>query len=212
VSARTERWLSRADRLEDYWRDFAFLGLTETLHLGRGIEAEVQLLSLRMFVQLCAVKSPFLVGGEINPGDVAILLWRLTPAYDPRNKKARHQFIRSIAKAPFQTAKRVCDRYLDRMLIDRPPTTGKKSVRMDTSFAASMVHTLAANYGWSDEMILDLPMPRLFQYMRKIHRSINEDLAHFNPIRDKFAQSITAKILLNRKLQREANNHAKAIS
>jgi hypothetical protein len=209
VSARTERWLARADRLEDYWRDFAFLGLTEELNIG-GHKIEVQLLTLRMFIQLEAVRSPFLVGGKgIGPEDIAILLWRLSPIYETRkqNKNARKKFMRSIAKLPFQLALRACDRYLDRMLIDHPPAMGKKTGRkIDTSFAATVIHQIASAYGWSDELILDLPIPRIFQYMRKIHRANNDELAYFNPIRDKMKKRIMSKILETRKAQRESFN------
>lgn len=214
MSARTERWLARADRLEDHWRHFAFLGLTDTLHITGGHEIEVRLLTLRMFVQLCAVRSPFLIGRRnVEAEDIAILLWRLSPRYDMRDDKrwlwlrfrrrdARKEFMRSIQKFPFRATLRACNRYLDRMLIDAPPSSDTKTrVQIDTSFAATMVHQIAQNYGWSDDQILDLPIPRLFQYMRKIHRNIDNDLAYFNPIRDKFVHRIMDKILATRKAQ-----------
>ena len=49
----------RADRIEDYWRDFAFLGIDETLRIAGGYKIEVRPLTLRIFIQLCAVRSPF---------------------------------------------------------------------------------------------------------------------------------------------------------
>jgi hypothetical protein len=199
--------LARADRLEKYWRDFAFLGLPEELNIA-GQKVVVRLLTLRMFVQLCAVNSPFFVGGRIGPEHVLQILWRLSPKYDTRlgNPSARQQFIESIALLPYAATLRAVNRYLDRMLIDKPPTIAKKNgVRPDTSFAASAIHQLASAYGWSDEQILDLPMPRVFQYMRKIHREANHDLAYFNPIRDRFVKKITSKVLAARKEKRNVD-------
>src|SRR5439155_5373159 len=79
------RAAQRGDRLEDYWRDYAFLGLNDELIIPvAGTKArriEVRQLTLRMFIQLCAVRSPFLVGGSVGPQHVAQILWRLSPQY-----------------------------------------------------------------------------------------------------------------------------------
>ena len=40
----TQNWFARADRLEDYWRDYAFLGLNEELSFPGGRKIEVRLL------------------------------------------------------------------------------------------------------------------------------------------------------------------------
>jgi len=204
----TDGWFSRAERLEDYWRDFAFLGLTEELRFGSKRKIEVRQLTLRMFIQLCAVRSPFLVGGNVGPEHVAQILWRLSPDYDRRaSTDARKEFVASISDLPFRTSVRSITRFLDRMLIDRPPGSSKSNCQKpDTSFAASMVHQLAISYGWSDDAILDLPMPRLFQYLRKIHRSNDPELAYFNPLRDRFVNYVTDKVIETRKAERATTN------
>src|SRR5439155_20425435 len=100
---------------------------------------------------------------------------------------------------------RPLSRYLDRMLIDKPPGNAgpnSKSKKPDSSFAASAIHQLASAYGWSDELILDLPTPRLFQYMRKIHRASDPDLPYFNPLRDRVVKLITDKVLAAREAKR----------
>ncbi len=194
---------NRADRLEDYWRNFAFLGLNEELRFFGGHKVEVRLLTLRMFIQLCAVRSPFLVGGRVGPEHVAQILWRLSPAYDTRtsNPEARRQFVESIAAIPFKSSVRNIGRYIDRMLIDKPPQPAGKLVKgkADTSFAASMVHRLAGEYGWSGEEILELPMPRIFQYLRRIQRENDPKSALWNPIRDRFV----ARWMMKRRQARE---------
>ncbi len=187
---------NRADRLEDFWRDFAFLGLTCYLRMAGRHEVEVRLLTLRMFVQLCAVRSPFLTGGRVGPEHVAQILWRLSPAYDTRttDSHARITFVQSIAGLPFVSAVRAINRFLDRMLIDRPPHQAKQSKeKSDTSFAASIIHSLSVNYGWSGEEILDLPIPRIFQYLRRIQREREPEAALWNPMRDRFLARYMAK-------------------
>jgi hypothetical protein len=196
------RAAQRGDRLDDYWRDFAFLGLNEELRIPGGRTIEVRQLTLRMFVQLCAVRSPFLVGGGVGPQHVAQILWRLSPKYDLRanDPEARKKFVASIADLPFRATTRAIARYLDRMLIDKPPQPARSNdSKSDTSFAASMIHHFAKEYGWNDEEILDLPMPRLFQYLRKIQRSHDPELSFWNPLRDRFTKKVTDKYLAKRR-------------
>lgn len=192
--------IARADRLEDYWREFAFLGLTQTLRFGEKKCLEVHLLTLRMFIQLCAVRSPFLVGGAILPQHVAQILWRLSPEYDARDREKRAQFVGEIRTIAFLRAVRVIHRYIERMLIDRPASSSKNDgSKSDTSAAAALVHALASAYGWSDDQVLDLPMPRLFQYLRRIERArtmeAGNEIPTFNPLRDKLAKRVTDKFL-----------------
>jgi hypothetical protein len=187
------RAIERADRIEDYWRDFAFLGLDEELRIAGGHKIQVRMLTLRMFVQLCAVRSPFLVGGDIKPEHIVQILWRLNPSYDPRNRKARVQFIESIAMIPFQSSVRAICRFLDRMLIDKPATSCKDNgSKSDVSFAGSLIHLLASSYGWSADQVLDLPMPVLFQFLRCIQRANDPDMIPFNPLRDRFGARVAS--------------------
>ena len=56
---------------EREYREYAFLGVAREI---RGVPVNV--MTLRMFTQLCHVKSPFLVGGQISAAHVAQFLWR----------------------------------------------------------------------------------------------------------------------------------------
>jgi len=189
---------ARADRLEDYWRDYAFLGLYEQLRIAGGRRVQVRQLTLRMFVQLCAYHSPFMVGGVVGPEHVAQILWRLSDEYETRktDPDARKKYLATIADLPFKSSVRAIKRFVDRMFADRPPSSmSSNGAKSDTSFAASIVHALAKTYGWNDEEILDLAMPRIFQYLRKIRRDADPDLPYFNPLRDRFTKRITDKYL-----------------
>ena len=197
-----EKSAVRAEALEDYWRDFAFLGINEELRFPGGLALEVRQLTLRMYVQLCAVRSPFFKGGRVGPEHVAQVLWRLSPKYDTRttNPNARQELVAEIARLPFRASVRVIDRFLQKMMLDKPPIRRRKNgAKVDTSFAASIIHAIASSYGWSDELILDLPMPRIFQYMRKIHRDNDPDLARFSPLRDRFRQRVMDNFLQKRR-------------
>jgi hypothetical protein len=187
--------IRRADRLEDYWRDFAFLGVNEQLRMAGGHKVEVRLLSLRMFVQLCAVQSPFFVGGAVRPEHVAQFLWRLSPQYDANDRKLRAEYVATLRELPFASSVRAISRFIDRMLIDKPPVSAKSEQsgsKHDLSFAASMIHSFASSYGWSPDQILDLPIPALFQFLRAIQRE-NQDTIVFNPLRDRFSARVANK-------------------
>lgn len=190
----------RADRIEDYWRDFAFLGIDETLRIAGGYKIEVRPLTLRMFIQLCAVRSPFLVGGRVNPAHVAQILWRISIDYSS-NQDTRKIFVLAISKLPFVASIRSIDRYLDRHLRDKPPSpvVTSSATRMDTSYAAMVIHLLASEYGWSADAILDLPMSCIFQYIRRIDRANDPEMGHWNPIRDRLTRRVTSGFLNKRR-------------
>jgi len=202
-----DRALRRAGALEDSWREFPFLGITDSIC---GID--VNLLTLRMFIQLCNVRSPFLVGGPIGPGDIAVFLWRLSPQYDGAQRtapptrakgRARHSvraaFVASIIDLSYGQTRRAINRFLDRMLIDKPAVTDGPSSPTDVSFAASFIHQVASAYGWSEDTILDLPMPALFQYVREIQRdkaaAAGKSRPKFNPLRSRLTRKALAKAL-----------------
>jgi hypothetical protein len=202
-----DRALRRAGRLEDSWREFPFLGITERI-----CSVEVNLLTLRMFVELCNVRSPLFVGGPVRPGDIAVFLWRLSPMYQKtlvgRDGRARQKFIASIIALPYAKIRRAINRFLDRMLIDKPPVTDGPSSQPDVSFVASFIHELAAAYGWSRGEILDLPMPEIFQYFREIRRdkyaAAGKSVPRFNPLRARLTKRIINRALNGRALSPRA--------
>jgi hypothetical protein len=195
------RCAERAEKLEDARRDYAWLNLDYELNIagaqprGEGSPATgrkliVRPLSLRMFTQLCAVRSPFLMGGSIRAEHVAQILWRISPSYSPTDKESRLAFLASIAHLPFSGTVRAINRYLDLMLFDRPATSPArgKGHGPDTSFAASIVHEMASAYGWSSETTMDVPLPQLFQLLRKIQRQHDPEMASSHPLREKIDQ------------------------
>jgi hypothetical protein len=213
-----DRARARGFKLEESFREYSYLGAPEFI---RGVE--VRPLTLQMYLQLCAARSPFLVGGRAPfIQDVAVFLFRLSPAYDqafaakreaynrgenshgwtriftgnrffirvssvlirgkPRLspdelalaafKRVQREFIDRILQLPFAPTARAIHRFVDRMLLDKPISSSRKSLLdpSDTSSAADIIHLLAGAYHWSRDEILRLPMPEIFQALRNIQR------------------------------------------
>jgi hypothetical protein len=91
--------------------------------------------------------------------------------------RARRPFINLILffdfEEGFRRAGRSIDRFLDRMLLDKPISWNGKNPSLDpsdTSFAEDVIHLIAGARGWGRDEILQLPMPEVFQALRKIQR------------------------------------------
>src|ERR1700730_7053612 len=73
-----KRCLARGYKLEESHREYSYLDAPEFI-----CGVEVRPLTLQMYLQLCAARSPFLVGGRAPfIQDVGVFLFRLSPAYD----------------------------------------------------------------------------------------------------------------------------------
>jgi hypothetical protein len=248
------RCLQRGYRIEESFREFTYLGAPEFI-----CGVEVRPLTLQMYLQLCAARSPFLVGGR-RPfiQDVAVFLFRLSPAYDQAfaaKSAARaeiatlrslpHSRLRAIARANgliagfrsrvarrtslvtlleqnteaiaqrafdnvrrpfldlilffdfeegFRRAVRSIDRFLDRMLLDKPLAPNGKKPSMDqsdTCFAEDVIHIIAGARHWSRDEILRMPMPEVFQAIRKILREDPECPERYRTKRHPFAMRFT---------------------
>lgn len=160
-------------------RDFAFLGVDTEIC---GVAA--RLMTLRMFIQLCYAKSPFLVGGPVGPEHVAQILWRLSPQYKTTRRGARARFIKSIASLPYAESRKAVEEYLDLIFFDAPPSSGKNKVPR-VSFATQLIDFFGHHYGWTRNETLDSPLPELFQLMKEINRRTNPDAVSINRLSDK---------------------------
>lgn len=232
----------RGFKIEESFREYSYLDAPEFIS---GIE--LRALTLQMYLQLSAARSPFFVGGPVHIQDVAVFLFRLSPAYDEafaakKNCRSlianceklsvwrtariarengllptfsfRHPVsglrsrrrlslitllnknVERIAHNAFRRARRsflgnilvlrerddphltrtirAINRFLDRMLLDKPIVSKGKNLSRDpsdTSSAADIIHLIERAYGgYSRKDILGLPMPEVFQALRNIHR------------------------------------------
>ena len=155
---------------EEEARELAFLDVPQDL-LGVAVVP----LTLRRVRALTAAGSPFFGGGAPTAGDVAVFLWALSPEYQPADAEGRVRFTAELAAsgvlADLAGAALAIGDFLDWTWNDAPcagPSRGSVQSENLTSFEANYVDTIASVYHWSEAQILDCPLPRLFQYLRRI--------------------------------------------
>jgi hypothetical protein len=180
------RATARGAAIEEAWRDNAFLGLEEKI-----CGVTVRAITLRILLRLFAAKSPFFMPGPIRPGHIAAFLWHLSPKHKMPNehgyKRAREAFADSIVHLDYRIARRAIYRYIFRHFMDRPPNKRrKKHDPTSVSLAAAIIHALAKTYGWDDEVILDKPIARIYQYFIELRTehyvNAKQPPPTFNPI------------------------------
>lgn len=143
-------------------------------------------LTLRRMMILDNVKSPFLCGGdrEITGGDVALFLWVCSPEFCVDRKK-RGAFIKSCRTIKAKTALVEIWRNVSAAFYDSPARSGSGESVSYWSIGASIVDTLANEYGWDEDAILDAPLARVLQYFKIVnHRRsacAGERTPLFNP-------------------------------
>lgn len=135
-------------------------------------------MTARRFLILSGCKNRFIVGGQLRPEDVAMFLWFVSPRYSttPGEREAFiSEYIRPLV---FVDACREIIAYLGRAFQDSNPSAG--GGKEFTSAVAGIVDLLASEYGWNDEAILDMPLARVFQYIRRIQMRRNPEAPMIN--------------------------------
>jgi hypothetical protein len=168
-------------------------------------------MTLRHYVHLDAVGSPFLIHEFGALEDVLQFLWLLSPDYVqpsprlrlPDVRKRRAAFLRKIKpRAGRCVLGRVCKKI--RALVEETlfecPKPGRRrdaETRSIAHIAACLVDEFAGKYGWPDEIldehgqpdrcnpgIMDKPLGRLFQYRRCRTARENPGAEQPNPLSD----------------------------
>jgi hypothetical protein len=162
--------LSAAIEHEQLVRNAAFLSLSESL-----CGFDVNPLTLRHVLTLESIGSPFVTGGRPLPHDLAAFLLIIKPA----TGWARWQMLRRLSQLPAASVTSAIAEFIGEAFQDSPGGTGVESISY-YSFGARIVDELARSYGWREAEILDMPLKRVFQYLKVIaHRNGNAPL--FNP-------------------------------
>ena len=140
-------------------------------------------MTARHFAILIHSRSPFVCGGFPLPENVAQFLWVLHPRFSYTEKVERDAFIACCAELDYEAAVKEITQYVDDCFMDSP-ATGAKSGESFNSWIASLVDTLAREYGWAEQAILSLPMSALFQYVRVIVSRNDSKTPQFNKLTD----------------------------
>jgi len=195
------RALAQAKRIEDTLRERAFLPVPESIN---GVT--VKELTLRHLNILFQIRSPFLVGGQPQIEDVGTFLWVVSPQYSTQPEiillpfwrrfwlkvrrrlppTVREVFMAELVLHPrWHLFSRAIGRYLDRAFMDRPPSVEGSGKKIAASYAAGALHKILSAYGGDDELWLDKPIRRLFQYGKWIDAENDPKMPQFNPLQDR---------------------------
>ena len=210
----------RAVERERLIRDTAYLPVSERIG-----PFEVRAMTLRDYLVLRLTGSPFICGGPRDSDAIASFLWLLAPDYAPGNLQGKRRVERACRGYAMPAAPRVhlpwlmrrraragaraamacasmlglIEEYVQETVQDRPATSSGEEGASYFSEAAGLIDTFAAEYGWSDEVVLGMPLKRLFQQLKIIgarRRAANGRAAMmFNPsdaVRGRLLEALNA--------------------
>ena len=140
---------------------------------------EIAPLTIRRYLILEQLKSPFLLGGDIIPTkqDLINFLWVMNP-----NFRMGMKYGRSFARRNFfklfrwhKVAYEVAVLLAEAMEKSQLPTGGDESQELDKNWVATLVDAAASQYGWAENDILDLPLTRVFAYVQAVGRRLGAE-------------------------------------
>lgn len=177
---------------ESLIRNAAFLPINESV-----AGYEVRPMTLRHYALLRMMRSPLLVADIPTPVQLSTFLWLLSPQYNALGKGRKkllrrcrefdmpakplirtNRALRRWNKKAIGRMKRFEDvladarRYVFDTFQDKPPVSKETSDEPDYfSDIGWICAQLAREYGWPEEHTLDMPIKRVFQYLREIRQS-----------------------------------------
>ena len=140
-------------------------------------------MNIRHYTLLSGCGNRFVRGGRPGVADVLGFFWFMSPDYSTA-EGARERF---VLKHRAAWDKRMDElvagiaAYVDSVFMDSPSGGGGGGGKFYTAPAAGMVDTLAFQYGWRDEDILEMPLARVFQYYKRISARLDPKAPQFNP-------------------------------
>jgi hypothetical protein len=215
-----QRWQYDAHLRESEIREFAFTNRCMKIH---GFDCKQ--FSIRHYIVLDFNNSIFInpgSAGEVNPEEVANqiadFLWIISPSYttdEERFKQFDATVKEKIVELGLDAFIEELDDYLSKSLMDMPQDGEPDDKAPVISYVASIIDTLAGEYHWTDEYILDLPWARLLQYMRAIEqRKAKERGETTHKLHNKYTTPLELEYLRIdeeiRKLMEGSNNDAKS--
>ncbi len=141
-------------------------------HLVCGIE--IRALTLEDDALFRAIGNPFFVGGFRYKADAAQLLWYLSPKFRTPDtflgRCARTRFLARLARIDGDALIIGVSDYLDEIFMDAPRAS-RDGDEPTVGFAAAVVDTLMSDGLWKRAEIMALPLPEVWQYVRRRSRT-----------------------------------------
>jgi hypothetical protein len=147
--------IRKAIEQAETWQAESWLNLTTEIS---GVEVEH--MTLKHFLLLDGVSSPFIKNTSFSPTDIGLFLWILSPKYS-MCPKARQVFIEEIFDLNIGLAVEGITEYLTLTFQDAESTDSKD--KKYANFVAYMVDLFGREYGWNIKYILNLPMRQIYQ-------------------------------------------------
>lgn len=165
---------------EAFVRNVAFLPVTETM-----CDMEVVPLTIRKWLLLEVVKSPFVVGGLPRPVDLVQFLWCLSPAYAPNRRWRRLLLARRCRRfrgvPEFIQAVDEVREFIREAWQDGPGSSPGEHDVPYYSYAASLVARFGKEFGWPPDVTMDLNLKIALQLIKALKQASQPDCILHNP-------------------------------
>jgi hypothetical protein len=147
----------------------------EQLEAFTGIEIpicgiEVRPFTPRMFIELDGVENDLMrdvKGPRVE--HLAMFLWRISQEFDRLNAGKRARFLCQFRRVEYGPAVLGVRDYLRRTYSAMPLIGGRgETVAV---WPSVLVHLIAKEYGWTEDVILDTSFRRIWQYLNRIFES-----------------------------------------
>lgn len=137
-------------------------------------------MTMRDFVSLSALRSPFVAGGYIRRMDCLQFACYMATSYvEPKQgwigrwqaKRRNSKVLKRLQSSPTLDLIGKINDYMDAMFLDSPASSGAAGSESApiASTTASIIDQLAASYGWSIDDIMQVELPLIFQLFRIRH-------------------------------------------
>lgn len=167
--------MNRAVYKESAIREASFLDLTYDI-----CGVPVRQLTPYTYLLLDFANSPFLKkGDELSDAElfnhICNFIWLLSPEFKENDGEAKKKFIlEKLAQIDYVQAIKEISEFIKDMFMDAPPIRekvekDKKYTPQHYAWIVGYIYTLSETFGWTDEYIVHLPIPRILQYNNIIY-------------------------------------------
>ena len=138
-------------------------------------------------------------GSSVNP--ILVFLWIVSPDFVPE-PRASKKFYRKHRNLDLEEYAVAVEDYVSRIFRHAPDSGGGddgEAVNNSEEWIPVVIDVIASEYGWKEDEILRIPLPRLFKYSTRIAIRHGGDATPFNAEADRLRQEFMDKA--NEKLE-----------